>query len=313
MKSLDYCEASLINKILKSFRDFHYDLTVIDGKDCGIYFLESLLSKVDPTDKKRYHRWLLSILVRNPKVSPYALFSNIYDWRSVLLEFDCVKKYLPINLRDIGQYPDLESLKNQLYAARLSGGRSSKKLMASMSIDSAMSDSPVFFEGPDIIIFKPRNIEQTILLGHGSKWRFDDRDGGLYSDLKKDGDILIWYTSVGRFLTVLPSEGKCADYMLDEHGEMVSFYEVSSGGYSFDDDNKDFVAAVLNADVAAPFYLNWSNESKIKSLILKPELIEDPEIRNFVEDMEENGNLEYSFWAKTALEIHDSYIEIIQS
>lgn len=306
MFQLEKCESSWVNKILTIFSIHHYDKAMVDGRDYGAEYLEHLIAKIDTTPQRRYHKWLFSLITKKPNVPPLELFENVEGWRSVLNEFDCVKKYLPVAKRDIGSYLGLEDLRESLYTYRWSSGRASRTLLAQMDAESVMQEACVEYEGQDITIYKPRNIEQAILLGEGTKWRFDDRNGGLYKSLRRVGIILIWFTPAGRFLSVIPYEKGDGDFLLCEDAECASFTEIASSGRELVDDNDHFVTAVVNADSDAPFALNWSTASKIKSVATNPELINKPEILFQVEEIAGSGNASESFWAKSILELHKS-------
>lgn len=306
MFQLEKCESSWVNKILCIFSIHHYDKAMVDGRDYGGEYLEHLITKIDPTPKKRYHKWLFSLITQNPNVPPLELFENVESWRSVLNEFDCVKKYFPVAKRDIGGYLGLEDLRESLYAYRWGSGRASRTLLAQMDAESVMQEAHVEYEGQDITIFKPRSVEQAILLGEGTSWRFDDRDGGLYKSLRRVGIILIWFTPAGRFLSVMPYEKGNGDLLLDEDAEYASFSDIAHSGRELVDDDDHFVTAVVNADSDAPFTLNWSTASKIKSVATNPELINKPEILMQVEEIARSDNESESFWAKSILKLHKS-------
>lgn len=310
MNALDKVEPQIVLPVLEIIKLHLYEEVCGTGNDFSYYFLGNLLKKLDPCPKGKHHKWLLVRILKNPDVSPLKLFEDVQGYHDVLQEFSMTKKYLPVYLRDINQYEDLEGLKAHLYAARLNSGRASRDLLATMSLDSAMDETRIQYEGQDMVIYKPRNIEQAILLGDGANWRFDDRNGGLYSSLRKDGAILVWFTSAGRFLSVIPYHPGGGNYIIDEAGEPVSFHEISSAHSQIYDNDESLITAVISAETEAPFYLNWSVASKIKAVTADPFLLENYDIREDIKQIEETGTLGEAYWAKAIL---DSYMNTVDS
>jgi hypothetical protein len=310
MNALDKVEPQIVLPVLEIIRTHLYEEVCGTGNDFSYHFLGNLLKKLDPSLKGKHHKWLLLRILQNPDLSPLKLFEDVQAYHDVLQEFSMTKKYLPVYLRDINQYGDLECLKAHLYAARMIGGRASRELLATMSLDSAMDDTRIQYEGQDMVIYKPRNIEQAILLGDGANWRFDDRDGGLYSSLRKNGAILVWFTSAGRFLSVIPHQAGDADYIIDEDGELTSFHEISSAHGHIEDNDENLITAVISAEAEAAFYLNWSVASKIKAVTANPLLLENYDVREDIKQIEENGTLGEAYWAKAVL---DSYMNTVES
>ncbi|MEG0868348.1 MAG: hypothetical protein RSG77_14975 [Hafnia sp.] len=310
MHLLDNIEQSILARALEVVRDHLYEEVSTEGKDFSYHFLANLLRKIDPCVQGKHHKWLLSLICKNADINPLVLYANVLEIHEVLFEFMVTKKYLPVHLRDIFRFTSVADLRAQLYAARLNSGKASKCLLASMSMESAMLDTKVQYEGQGMMIYKPRNIEQAILLGDGANWRFDDRDGGLYRSLRKDGVIMIWFTDAGRFLSVIPYHAGGAEYVIDEQGELVSFHDISSVQGEILDDDESLITAVISAESEAPFYLNWSVSSKIKAITANPLMLEKCEIREFIQDVVSQGQPSEVLWAKAVLE---SYINMVDS
>ncbi|MBI6727056.1 hypothetical protein YA0089_25935 [Pseudomonas viridiflava] len=269
-------------------------------------YLEELLAKLDPCPRKKHHKWLLSRIVDDESCIPLSMLSEIDDVRSVLHEFSSVKQYLPKDLRDINMYHSVDDLRSHLHLARLNSGRASKVILDSMEFQDLYQTASVYYEGQDLIIFKPRNIEEAIVLADGAKWNFDDRADGLYSELRKVGTPLIWYTHVGKLLSVIPYEYPFCGSVLDQEGDHQILNEFASLYADLNLSDTRLITAILAADGECPFYADWGVEPKLLAIHLNPFLLEKPEIFEYVEEITEGSDLHAAFWASSMLEVHRS-------
>lgn len=276
------------------------------GDEYWQLYLDSLLAKLDPCPRKKHHKWLLSRIVDEDSCIPLSMLSEIDGVRSVLQEFVSVKHYLPSDLRDINVYQSIDDLKTHLYLARLNGGRASKAILDSLNFQDVYQTASVHYEGQGLIIFKPRSIEEAIVLSDGARWSFDDRGDGLYRELRRVGTPLIWYTDVGKLLSVIPYEYPFSGSVLDQEGDSLILNEFSSLYPGLDLTDSGLITAILAADSECPFYADWGVEPKLLAIHLNPFLLEKPEIREYVEEIIAGSDLHAAFWASSMLEVHRS-------
>lgn len=266
--------------------------------------LLSLLAELDPCKRHKHHKWLLRMMLKQPAIIPHAGNPGVQSIRDVLAEFTALKHGMPVAMRDISQYDSIEDLSSSIYAYRLNKTRITQSLLSGMVFQEVFESAPLHYEGQDIIIFKPRNIEEAEILADGANWGLDWKTDNLYGRLRDIGTPLIWYTSVGKFLSVIPRDFPFEGIVYDQDGDQEILNGFASVYQDLSLDDSNLALAIIAADPDSPFYSSWGDKSKLLSVQLNPFLLDKPEITDALESVVTEGDFAESFWATGILASH---------
>jgi hypothetical protein len=242
--------------------------------------LLNLARSIDPCAKKKNVNWILAH--KNPAGDGLIYWNSEYRNKvsKNLHVFSSLKRYLPSQQRDIGIYRNLSQISDMCASFRLSHFKESKSLLR-MTDSFIRGDFSAYFADDDFKIYRVRNIEEAIILGQNTNWRFESRGGQLYRSLAQSGDMYIWFTDAGKFISVIPNTAPIDGFMLNEVGVMTDFGEVYSSFPEVDVTSRPLMELSMASGAKAAFKFDISREWRDFALSISPDTLFSQECVDF--------------------------------
>jgi hypothetical protein len=171
------------------YRDGSIPVRIKNGteEDQRDYFLDCIV-KSDPTKHQEYGQWLVK-LYSGGGIKLEDLMSRVADavQRFNLLK---LKKKLEPSDRDINRYKTLDAFESMLGKYQdtdLTSGKDIKKSEA----DVARGESRVYYDGSDVRVIVPEDIDSAKYYGRGTKWCTAADKNNMYYKYAEHGDLYI--------------------------------------------------------------------------------------------------------------------------